>query len=114
VFQDKIWARETWVRQEREKVEGERIARIRKQQQEQREKQEREAGSGKREAAEVLGKQLAKNRAAEQKRQEEQARKWQKILDDETKKYRERYDLPKFFTAEGSTRQPSTFCRHDG
>jgi hypothetical protein len=112
VIQDRIWAREKWERQENERVERERIARIWKQQQEQREKREREA-------AEALKIQQAEERAAEQKRQEEQARKWQKIIDDKTKKCREQYahlNLPEyFFTAEGSTREASiSTCHHDG
>jgi hypothetical protein len=104
-IQDKIWARETWEKQERVRVERERTAKIWKQQQEQREKR-------KQEAAEALRKQQAEERAAEQKRQEEQARKWQKIIDDETRKRREQY--AHLFAAEGSTRQASTStCRHD-
>ena len=105
-IQDKIWAGETWEKQERVRVERERTAKIWKQQQEQREKR-------KQEAAEALRNQQAEERAAEQKRQEEQARKSQKIIDDETRKRREHY--AHLFAAEGSTRQASTStCRHDG
>jgi hypothetical protein len=126
VIQARIWARETSERQERERVERERIDKLWKQQQEQWEKRDREAAEAlrkqqaeKREAAETLRKQQAEERAAEQKRQEEQARERQKIIDDETKKYREQYAhanlRERFFAAEGITRQASTpTCRHDG
>ncbi|KAG4438209.1 hypothetical protein IFR05_006306 [Cadophora sp. M221] len=112
VIQDRIRARETWERQERERAERERIAKIWKQQQEQREKREREA-------AEAFRKQQAEERAAEQKRQEEFVRNWQKIIDDEARKSREQYahlNRPEYlFTAEGSTRQASTLtCQHNG
>ena len=103
MLQAKIRAREAWERQEREKAERERekaererMAKIWKQQQAQREQREKEA-------AEALRKKLAEQRAAEQKRQEEATRKWQEMINNETKRY------------EGSTRQPYTSpCRHDG
>ena len=109
VIQGRIRAREIWERQERERVERERLAKIWKQQQEQREECEWAA-------AEALRKQLAE---AEQKRQEEQARYWQKIVDDETKRAEQHdahHNVPEhFFTAERSTRQASrSACRHDG
>jgi len=58
-------------------------------------------------------------RAAAQQRQEENARKWQKIIDDEAKNFREQYahlNQPQCFsTAEGSPRRATTStCRHDG
>lgn len=105
-IQNRIWAKENQERQEREKVERERIAKIRKQQQEQREKREREA-------AEVRRKQQAEERAAEQKRQEEETRKWQKIIDDEARKSRRQY--AHLNLSEGSTHQANiSGCRHGG
>ena len=102
VLQKRIWTRETMERQDREKVERDRLARIRRQQQEQREKQDREAAEA-----------LRKQQAEEQKRYEEQTRELQKIIDDEIRNRWEQYahlDLP-----EGSTHQAYTStCRHDG
>lgn len=102
-IQDRILARENRERQERVRVEKERLAKIWEQQ---------------REAAEALRKQQAEERAAERKRQEEWARR-QESINDEAKKRREQYayhNHPEaFFTAEGSTRQASTStCHHDG
>ncbi|ELR02307.1 hypothetical protein VC83_06440 [Pseudogymnoascus destructans] len=112
VIQDRIRAREKRERQDNERVARERIARIRKQQQEQREKQEREA-------AEACKIRQAEERAAEQKRQEEQARRWQKINDDEAKEYRKRYanvNHPRYsFGTERSAREASvSTCHHGG
>ncbi|KLJ07618.1 hypothetical protein EMPG_10010 [Blastomyces silverae] len=59
VIQDRILARKTWERQERERVERERIAKIWKQQQEQQQKREWEA-------AEALRKQQAEERRTRQ------------------------------------------------
>jgi hypothetical protein len=106
-IQARIWAKKNQERQEREKVERERMAKIWKQQQEQREKREREA-------AEARRKQQAEERAAaEQKRREEETRKWKKIIDDEARKSQRQY--AHLNLSEGSTRQANILsCRHDG
>jgi hypothetical protein len=109
VIQARIWAREAQERQERERVEREKMAKIWRQQQEQREQQEKRE----REAAEALRKQQAEMRAAEQKRHEEETRKWQKIIDDENKRRWEQHTY--FDFTEKSARQACTStCRHDG
>ena len=96
VIQDRIWAKIYREKQEREKVERERLAKILKQQQEQREKWEREA-------VEAAIKQQAEKRAAERKRQEEETRKWQNIIHQ-----RSHLNPP-------NTHQAYTsICRHDG
>lgn len=79
-IEDRIRAREERERQERERIERERRARVWKQEQEQREKEAQEAMM-------AWKKQRAEEQAAEQKRQEEQARRLQKIFDEETKAY---------------------------
>ena len=63
VLQQRIWARETKERQDREKTERDRLARIWKQQQEQREKRDREAAEA-----------LRRQHEEEQKRYEERTR----------------------------------------
>ena len=106
VIQARIQARETRQRQEREKVERERIAKIWKQQQEQREKREREA-------AEALRKQLAEEQAARQKQQAEESRRLQEILRNETRRYKEEYTH--YSPYERSTHRTQTSaCSHDG
>lgn len=112
VIHDRVWARETREKEEKMRVEIERLVRIQKQQQEQRKKQEREA-------AEVLRKRQAEERVAEQKREEERERKWRKFIADETVNDREQYahfDFPECVsTAEGRTRQAVTStCSHEG
>ena len=84
-IQDRIWAREARERQERERLEGKRRAKLEKQQQELRERRSQEA-------AEALRKQRAENRAAEA---------------------RNRWNTP--CAAEGKARQGFTStCRHNG
>ncbi|KAL8861140.1 MAG: hypothetical protein Q9178_002356 [Gyalolechia marmorata] len=109
VIQTRIRAREIQERQEREKAEREKEAKIWKQQQEQREQREKRE----REAAEALRRQQAEKRAAEEKRQKEETRKWEKIINDKTRRYKEQYTSPNL--PEGSTRQAYvSTCRHDG
>jgi len=103
MIQIRIWAKEHQERQEREKSERERVAKIWKQQREQQEKREQEV-------AEALRKKQAERREAEQKRQEEATRIWE----DELKRTREQY-YAHFNRPEGSTHQGCTsICRHDG
>jgi len=112
VIHDRISARKARERQESERVENERMARIREQQQKERAKRDREA-------AEMWRKKREEERAVEQKQQEEQARNLQKIIDDNFRRYREQYAQSNlsgsFSTAEGSNRQaPTSTCRHNG
>ncbi|KAI9712911.1 MAG: hypothetical protein M1812_006780 [Candelaria pacifica] len=105
-IQARIRAREIRQRQEMEKVERERRANLWKQQQEQWEELARKA-------AEIERKKQAERQAAEQKRQDEEIKRWHKIINDETRRYREqhaRFNLP-----EERTRQAYTpTCHHDG
>ena len=139
VIQNRIRARETRERQEKEAAERVRAAKILKQQQEQREKLEREAAEAlrkqqaeerermakiwkeqqeqwlkwAREAEEASMKQETEERAAAQKRYEAQNRKRQNIIDNETKRRREQAAHAN--VREGHTSQTYTStCRHDG
>ncbi|OBT73775.1 hypothetical protein VF21_07993 [Pseudogymnoascus sp. 05NY08] len=116
MIQGRIWLREQKEREENDRIERERIAKIWKQKQEQREKKEREAAEAwrtrqaeEREAAEAWRTRWAEERAAEQKRRE-----------DESKEFRKRYanaTLPGSrysFATEGSTSEaPISTCHHD-
>ncbi|MCJ1472934.1 hypothetical protein MMC13_001583 [Lambiella insularis] len=82
VLEKRIWARETKERQDREKLERDRLARIRKQQQEQREKQEREA-------AEVLRKQQEERQKQREKQNREAAEALRKQQAEHRKLYEE-------------------------
>ena len=122
VLQNRIWAREAKEREERARVERERLAKIWQEQQEQQEKLERERlarfqkqqqeqreqrEKREREAAEALRKRQAEQR----KRDEEEAKKRQKSMDDTFKnphKQKPHVKPPKPST------HTSTWCRHEG
>jgi hypothetical protein len=99
-IQAKIRLREFRERQEREKVEKERMAKIWRQEQEEREQRDREAAQTRRKLQE-------ERRAAEQKRQEEATKYWEKVINGQYAHLNQ---------SDGrSTRQAHTStCRHDG
>jgi hypothetical protein len=108
MIRDRIRARETYERQEKERAERERLAKIRKQQREEQEKRDREA-------AEAYRKRQAEARAAEQKLKEEQAKQWQKTVNELRKKANHssqhaRSNVPQ----RGARRASKLTCSHDG
>lgn len=84
IIQAKRWAREAQERQERDKVERERLARILRQQQEelakQWEKQRREAEEARKKVEEERRAAEQKRRDEEQKRQDEEQKRWEQYL----------------------------------
>jgi hypothetical protein len=127
VIENRIRTREAEEKAEREMIEQERMARIRKQEQEQREKREREAAESlmkrQQEALQAFIEQQAKQRVAEmkrqaelqaarQKRQEDDARRRQKISD-ALKRDREQHGYFDY-TEGGLYSFPTSNCSHDG
>lgn len=111
-LQTVIWRKEAWLRQEKERAQREQRAREMRQQQEGQQKRDREAAEARRrhQAAELR---------AKQHREEEEARQWQKIVDEFTKR-QEELQRPQRYSAftgppKGDCRRyDSADCRHDG
>ncbi|EPE28669.1 hypothetical protein GLAREA_09790 [Glarea lozoyensis ATCC 20868] len=118
VIQNRIWARESLERQERERAERQRMAKILKQQQEQRERAERERMTKILKQQQEQREKQEREAAEALKQQEEYEKKWKEMIDKAEKTRRQyarvnRSGLP--LTGEGSTRQASTSsCVHNG
>lgn len=102
-LQHSMWARQARERDEENRAERERWAKLRKQQREQQEKRDQEAAEA-----------LRRRQAEESKRQQEQARERQEACNRENQTWRSRYAQSS--GPRGSTRGdiPSSTCQHDG